>query len=247
MKALSLPGRRQLGAALDFARRETLAVAAGLGVLLLTLSFFEIADDMAEGDTEAIDLRILMLFRADDTHEPIGPAWLDQAAADITALGSLPVVMLFAGALAGLFVAIGKHGRALAVVVATAGAVAWSQALKAVFDRPRPDQAFHAVEVINASFPSGHALISASVYLTLGVLTAGFSHKRRIRAFALGMGVLLTALVGVTRVFLGVHFPSDVLAGWCLGAAWALFCWLTLWAWTRPGRGRDLQRPHQSP
>lgn len=229
--------RRKISAAATFARREALAVAAAVTALLLVGSFVEIADDMAEGDTRGIDEAIMARLRAGDTHEPIGPDWLTIAAADLTALGSVAVLFLVVSVVCGLFAAMRHPRQATVLALAAIGAVAWSQGLKSLFDRPRPETAFHAVEVVNASFPSGHALISASVYLTLGALTASFAKKRRIRAFALTSAVVVTLLVGLSRVFLGVHFPSDVLAGWCLGGAWALLCWLALWAWQ--GRWRE--------
>jgi undecaprenyl-diphosphatase len=109
----------------------------------------------------------------------------------------------------------------------------WSQGLKALFDRARPEEAFHAVEVVNSSFPSGHAMLSASIYLTLGALASRFSPRLRIRVFALSAAILVTLVVGLSRVFLGVHWPTDVLAGWCVGAAWALGCWLAEGLWER--------------
>ena len=117
------------------------------------------------------------------------------------------------------------------MLAASVGGLVWSQTLKAIFDRARPEEMFRVVEGINASFPSGHAMLSASIYLTLGALVSSFTKKRRVRAFALSAAFIVTALVGASRVFLGVHWLSDVLAGWCLGGAWALACWLGLWLW----------------
>jgi undecaprenyl-diphosphatase len=105
-----------------------------------------------------------------------------------------------------------------------------SSGLKELFDRPRPDLVPHAVQVYTASFPSGHAMLSAVAYLTLGALLARVQAQRRVKAYLLGVSVLLAVLIGVSRVYLGVHWPTDVLAGWCVGAAWAMFCWtVALW------------------
>lgn len=223
--------RRNVGRAAAFARREALAVGAALGALLLMGGFFEIAEEVAEGETQRLDEAVLLALRNADTHDPIGPLWLTIGAGDLTALGSVAVLGFVVLTVAALFAALRHLRQALVLLVASGGAVIWSQALKALFDRPRPDSAFHAVEVVNASFPSGHALLSASIYLTLGALAASFATRRRIRVFALTVAILAAALVGVSRVFLGVHYPSDVLAGWSLGGAWALICWLALWAW----------------
>ena len=141
-----------------------------------------VADEVAEGDTAALDAAVLeALRRPGDPHTPIGPDWLTLAAADLTALGSIAVLGLIVLVVAGLFLAIGKARQATVLVAASLGAVAWSQGLKALFDRPRPEAAYHVVEVVNASFPSGHAMLSAGVYLTLGALAARFSTRRRKR------------------------------------------------------------------
>src|SRR5690606_13602698 len=125
-----------------------------------------------------------------------------------------------------LFAAVGRTRQATILIIASGGSILWSQGLKAIFERSRPADVFHAVEVVNSSFPSGHAMLSAGVYLTLGALASRFSPRLRVRVFALVAAVLITVVVGLTRIFLGVHWPTDVLAGWCIGAAWALGCWM---------------------
>jgi undecaprenyl-diphosphatase len=110
-----------------------------------------------------------------------------------------------------------------------------SSLLKLGFDRPRPDLVAHGAQVYSASFPSGHALMSAVAYLTLGALLARVQKGRRLKLYVLAVAVTLTFLIGVSRVYLGVHWPTDVLAGWCIGSAWALTCWvLAIWL---QGRG----------
>jgi undecaprenyl-diphosphatase len=100
-----------------------------------------------------------------------------------------------------------------------------STVLKMFYRRPRPDLVPHGMETFTASFPSGHAMLSAIAYLTLAILLARISRGRRVKAFVLTLGVVTTLLVGISRIYLGVHWPSDVLAGWCVGAAWASLCW----------------------
>jgi undecaprenyl-diphosphatase len=111
-----------------------------------------------------------------------------------------------------------------------------STLLKLGFERPRPDLVPHAVVVYTASFPSGHAMLSAVTWLTLGALLMRVEPRRRVKAYVLALAVLTTLLVGASRIYLGVHWPTDVLAGWCIGAAWALMCWLAALWLQRRGR-----------
>ncbi len=219
---------------LALARREVGLIAALLGLALATLAFLEIADDVAEGDAHAFDRAMLMSLRAaGDPERPIGPPWLLTAATDVTALGSVTVLAMVVLFVAGLFAAVRRWREAAVMVLAAGGGVALSQGLKALFARDRPDEALRLVEAVNASFPSGHAMLSAVVYLTLGALTARFVRRRRVKAVVMAGAVGVALLVGASRVYLGVHWPSDVLAGWCLGAAWALGWWLAVQALDR--------------
>ena len=108
--------------------------------------------------------------------------------------------------------------------------------LKGMFARPRPEVVPHLVEVTSMSFPSGHSLNSAIIYLTLAVMIARSFEDRASRVFTLTVAVMLVLAIGCTRVILGVHFPSDVLGGWTLGAAWALMVGLV---------ATSLQRTHK--
>jgi undecaprenyl-diphosphatase len=217
----------RLAPVLDLARRE-IGLIAGIAVLTLTaLVFLRVADEVGEGETRALDLSILMTLRAPgDPANPVGPKWLELAAMDVTSLGSVTILSLIVLLVCGLFVTLGRKRYALWLLAAAAGGTALSQGLKLVFGRERPPMFMHAVEAMNPSFPSGHATLSAVIYLTLGALVARFARQRRVKTYALASAVLLTALVGCSRVYLGVHWPTDVLAGWCLGACWATACWL---------------------
>jgi undecaprenyl-diphosphatase len=198
-----------------------LALAAGL-----TLAFLLLAGAVTQG-TLPIDERIMLAMRtATDVSDPIGPKWLEEAVRDFTALGSTAVLTLLVLSVVVFLVLTERRRLALTVLVCTVTGTALSNTAKYFFARPRPDLVPHEVEVYTASFPSGHALMSAVVYLTLAVLISRTQRPVAVKAFIMGSAVFVTLLVGVSRVYLGVHWPSDVLAGWCLGALWATLCWL---------------------
>ncbi|WP_114395662.1 phosphatase PAP2 family protein [Oleisolibacter albus] len=201
-----------------------LLAASGLALSLL-------ADAVLDGATQHLD-RALMLALRDpaDPALPIGPHWLALAARDITALGGYPVLTVLTLAALGFLLMLGKRRTSLLLLVSVGGGALLSTLLKHGYARPRPDLVPHAVETFTASFPSGHAMLSAATYLTLGALLARVQPRRRVKRYLLGVAVLLTLLIGSSRVFLGVHWPTDVLAGWGAGAAWAMICWmLALW------------------
>jgi undecaprenyl-diphosphatase len=209
-----------------------------LGAVAL-LSFFEIGDEMAEGDTDALDRRFILLLRnPGDLSDPLGPRNIEEAVRDVTALGGTTVVTLvtIVGVLAFAFHKRYRHALVLAVGVLLAWAS--SEAGKALYDRARPDLVPHGTYVYSASFPSGHSALAAATYLILAMLVASLETRRRTKALAYGLAVALLVAVGVSRVYLGVHWPSDVLAGWCLGATWALVAWLVLRAIGGTVRGR---------
>jgi undecaprenyl-diphosphatase len=190
-------------------------------------AFIAILDEVVEGETRAIDEAIILGFRVPgDPANPIGPPWLEESVRDITALGSAPTLVIAVLAVAG-FLALAKAWRlAIFTLAASGGGLVVSSLLKYVVDRPRPDLVPHGNLIYTTSFPSGHSMMSAVVYLTLAALIARLMEKRRLKTYALGVAILLTLLVGISRIYLGVHWPSDVLAGWAAGAAWALGCWL---------------------
>ncbi|MBN1206731.1 MAG: phosphatase PAP2 family protein [Myxococcaceae bacterium] len=192
-------------------------VGSGLGFVLL-------ADEILEQETQGFDEAVVRaLRRAEDPSLPIGPDWLRQAALDVTALGGAPVLALITLAVCG-FLALVRHYRSMLLVAgSTLGGAVLNAVLKAFFARPRPTVVPHLAEAYAPSFPSGHAMLSAIVYLTLGAMLAQLIERRRLKAYVLGVAVLLSFLVGLTRVFLGVHYLTDVLGGWMAGLAWALF------------------------
>lgn len=202
-----------------------------LGAVLLVAGgiwgFVELADEVAGGETRSWDRALLLLLRNPlDPADPIGPPWLESVLRDLTALGGYTVIVLAAIFAFGYLGMIGHWSSAWLLVLSLAGGTIANNLLKFVFDRPRPDFVAHLIEVQSASFPSGHAMLSAIAYLSFGALLAGAQPHRRMKAYVLSVAVLLTLLIGASRIYLGVHWPSDVLAGWCLGAAWAIGFWL---------------------
>ena len=198
----------------------------------LAASIFAFAQVVAlvfTGSSRSFDEWLLRAMRVSgDGGAPIGPAWLEGTVRDFTALGSTGVVILIV-VITALFLIITRKGQsALYVVLAVVGGTLLNNLLKIGFGRPRPDIVVHGTEVHTLSFPSGHSMMSAVVYLTLGMLLARSQPDPRVKIFIFSVCVLLTLLIGLSRIYLGVHWPTDVLAGWTLGAGWALLCWMVM-------------------
>jgi undecaprenyl-diphosphatase len=196
---------------------------ASIGVFI----FVRLMDEMLEGETRHFDEAILRALRQPgDLAVPIGPSWVTHALTDITSLGGTTVVTLMT-ALTIIFLLLSKRtSTAVFVLIAVAGGWLVSNSLKLGVARPRPDIVPHLVEVHDLSFPSGHAMLSAVTYLTLAALLSRTQASQTIRIYFMVVAVFLTLLIGMSRVFLGVHYPTDVIGGWCAGAAWASACWL---------------------
>jgi len=229
------PGWRR---ALHWVGRHELSVLLAVGALAGGLwLFIAVADEVVEGDTRAIDRALLLALRKpEDLSNPIGPPWLEEIGRDLTALGGVAVLSLVSVAVTSHFV-LAKRLRAAGFVAASvSGALLLSVVLKRAFGRPRPDLVPQLSYVVSSSFPSGHSMLSAAVYLTLGALLARLQGNLVLRAHVLAWAILLTLLVGVSRVYMGVHWPSDVLAGWAAGAAWAALSWLSARALQRRGK-----------
>jgi undecaprenyl-diphosphatase len=197
------------------------ALAGGLWV------FAEVAEAVLEGHSRALDEALLLAMRSPaDRADPLGPEWVEEIGRDLTALGGMTVLSLLTAAAAGYLWLSQRRLTTWLVLLAVGGGQLLSLALKRGFSRPRPDLVPHEAVVYTASFPSGHAMMSAVTYLTLGALLARIVPQRRMKAFVLGWALLFTGLAGASRVYLGVHWPTDVVAGWALGASWAAACWL---------------------
>ena len=188
--------------------------------------FLEVADDVLAGETRRFDEGVMLAFRSPtDANDPVGATWVEELARDVTGLGSVVVLALLTVASAGFLLLQRKRHLAVYLVLAVATGTIGSSLLKWGFSRPRPDLVAHGHAVYTSSFPSGHSMMSAVVFLTLGVLLATAQSKRVMQVYVLAIAVLVTVAVGISRVYLGVHWPTDVLAGWAAGSGWALLCW----------------------
>ncbi len=191
----------------------------------LFFAFARIASEVVEGDMRAFDHYIMLALRSHaDPSIPIGPRWFNTAMLDITAVGGVAVISAVTVVVAGYLVVARKTALTLFVILAVSGGAILSTLLKSTFNRPRPDLVGRLVDVNSASFPSGHAMNSAVIYLTLGVLLANTRTEPAVRVYFLLVAICLTLTIGFSRVYLGVHWPNDVLAGWAIGASWALLC-----------------------
>lgn len=201
-----------------------LKLLAGLGAVgLLAFLFLKIWSEVQEGDARAIDAAILLKLRVPGHMDiPVGPAWLKESMVALSNLGSFTSLALLIVTACGYLVVKGAPGRAVLLATATLSGGVAVLALKDLIGRPRPILVDHLVSVQFTSFPSGHAANSAIVYLTIAALAIDVEPSLRAQTYILIVAITLTVLIGLSRLYLGVHWPSDVAAGWALGAAWAL-------------------------
>ena len=208
-------------------RHELTWLFVGLGACVLLFVFVTLAGEVTDGDTQAFDTRILQALRDPaDPAKPIGPAWLEGSMIDLTAIGGPTVLGLTVVIVAGFLVLQTRYRTALVVAITSFSAELLSNVMKHAFNRPRPSVVPHLREVFSSSFPSGHAMESAIVYLTLGAILMRAAESRITKIYIFATVVLLTSLVGISRVYLGVHYPTDVIGGWIIGFMWASICWL---------------------
>ncbi|WP_108397959.1 phosphatase PAP2 family protein [Devosia submarina] len=217
------------------------AIAAASGLLL---AFLSLADEVVEGETEAFDNSILMLFRdPNNVDQVVGPDWVHEMVRDITALGSFSLLGLAVVGVCAYLVMVRLKSAALLLIVSVIGGTLLSTFLKMGYNRPRPDLTAMSQQ-FTASFPSGHAMLSAVTFLTIGAVLARLAPYRNLKIFAIAGAVFLTLIVGFSRLYMGVHYPSDILAGWCLGAAWAMLCSAIAFKLQRTGA---VETPAQQP
>jgi undecaprenyl-diphosphatase len=207
--------------------REPLVFAAILVIILGVWVVVKLSSEIREREPLTFDAAILKALRQpDDPRRLVGPAWVESVVRDTTALGGVVVLALVVSAVCGFLILINHRHMMWLVLVSSLGATAINSTLKYVIDRPRPEVVPKLTDVRSESFPSGHSAMSAAVYLTLGGLLAQTVKQRRLKLYFMSIALLVTFLVGASRVALGVHYPSDVLAGWATGLAWSLLCWV---------------------
>lgn len=208
-------------------RQELTWLIAGLVVCLLLLAFVVLAGAVSGGSTTDVDKRILLALRNPaDLSKTIGPPWVELMMLDLTAIGGPTVLTIVVLIISGFLFLQARRRTAVFVMVTSFGGMLATAMLKEMFARPRPSVVPHLREATSSSFPSGHAMQSAIVYLTLGAILMRIVDGRLTKLYVLCIAALLSLLVGTSRVFLGVHYPTDVIGGWIVGYVWALVCWL---------------------
>ena len=192
---------------------------------ILWWAFTMVVAHISFARVQSFDERVLLWLRnPNDLAVPIGPHWLPSAAREITALGSSTVLLVLIFSVIGYLWIGRRHGMAALVLFSTFGGMFLSTTLKSAVGRPRPTVVPHLVPVDSPSFPSGHSLLSAVVYLTLGVLLARVTADRTTKIYFVLLAAMLTCLIGLSRIYMGVHYPTDVFGGWVAGLFWALGC-----------------------
>jgi undecaprenyl-diphosphatase len=208
-------------------KRYRLPVALAV---MSVLSFVAVTACVVTGLTADFDRRVMFLFRNGSDHSAtiIGPPWVQEVGRDVTALGSLSIMGLLTIGAVGFLVLTRKWRLAVSSVVIVIGGLLIANALKYAIARPRQDFFALGAKVFTTSFPSSHAALSAITYPLLASLLSGPLVNRQSRSYIWAAAVLIVVLVGGSRLYLGVHYPTDVLGGWLLGAAWFSGCWALL-------------------
>lgn len=229
------PLRRRLAAAGRWLKGVEFSLLLTLVAILGGIWLFVVLGNATTGvDPHRLDAGILLALRdPGDTDEPVGPEWLEVAMRDITGLGGSAVVVLLTLGVLGYFLLRREWHLAALLLLTVAGGGILTNSLKFVYDRPRPELVPALTYYLNPSFPSGHSAVAAATYLVLGSLIARAQTDRRLKAYSVLLGIVLALLVGFSRVYLGVHWPSDVLGGWLLGAVWATFALFVSRWWRR--------------
>lgn len=227
-----------------FSSFEVRFLVVTIAVICATFAVVLLLDVFREGATAAFDRSLILAFRSPtDAGDALGPHWVEEMGRDFTALGGFPVLSLLTLAIVGFLVFRRQRAAAAIVLGSTLIALALSSSLKATIDRTRPDLVPHGQHVYTASFPSGHSMHAAATWFTLGSLLALFQQRRRIKMFVLSMAAVTTVLVGVSRVYLGVHWPTDVLGGWAFGTFCALVTLLLArWLLTIPEVADEVEK-----
>lgn len=206
-------------------RLEIYLLTAGLLVAAGIWGFAALASEVVEGDTARYDERILLALRNPaDPSVPIGPHWTLQVARDVTAMGGVTVLGFVIAVIGGYLLLQRWHGLFVFMLGSVVSGSVLALVLKGFFHRARPQVVPYLTDIATASFPSGHSMISSVAYLTMAALLARATRDWKTKIYCLAVAVILIVAIGCSRVYLGVHFPTDVFAGWCGGATWAILC-----------------------
>jgi undecaprenyl-diphosphatase len=206
-------------------------------ILLVLLTFFlslfvfiNVGMLVTNGTTKQFDESIIKYFRVErNNSEPTGPYFLTESMRDITSLGGETVITIITIFVVGFLLLQKRYDAMWLVLAATIGGALISFGLKEFYGRERPDISYRLISVTPLSFPSGHSMMSAIVYLTQAAIIARIQKNKKIRIYILSAALFLVFIIGFSRVYLGVHYPTDVIGGWTVGLAWASFCWLVAW------------------
>lgn len=221
---------RPAGNARSFVKREFKVLVTLLVIVAALWTFLVLAEAVHQGTIQQFDDTVLLAFRdAGHPETPRGPVWLPGTMRDITSLGGGTLIALFTLIVAGYLWLRNKFQALVLLVITVIGGGLLDLGLKLIVGRGRPTIVPHLINVDSYSFPSGHSLMSMAVYLVLAALLSPQLPDRRTRVYVIAVALFLTCIIGVSRVYLGVHYPSDVLGGWSLGLAWATLCWLVAW------------------
>jgi undecaprenyl-diphosphatase len=202
---------------------ETRTLFLTLIVLLAGWAFVALAGEVTEGETSAFDRAVILSLRNPaDLADPIGPPWVEELGRDITALGGVGVLTIVTVAVSVFLWLQGNRRTVALLLVSIGGGRIVSSLLKLAFDRPRPDLVPYGSIVHSTSFPSTHSMMATIAYLTLAILLARVQTSRAVKLYLISLAAFLAVIVGVSRVYLGVHWPTDVIAGWTVGILWAM-------------------------
>lgn len=204
-------------------RVEARTLAVWIAVVALPWLFLNLAEEVGEGETDVVDRHVLLMLRTPgDPTDPIGPRWVEEAVRDVTALGGFTLLTVTLVVATILLIFHNRRREALVFAVTVIAAQISSEIFKALFDRDRPSLVAHGSHVYSQSFPSGHSTMAAATFFTLAMVLATLETTQRTKLLIVGLAAIFVMAVGCSRVYLGVHWPTDVLAGWTLGASWAL-------------------------
>ena len=212
----------------DYSSRE-IRILLNLFILVTALLVFTyVAKEVVSGESKGFDEMTLNYLRHDGKIMEDEQTWLTGMMIDITALGGTTIIFMITAAVVFYLLIQKQYEFMWLILIATIGGAILSFGLKELFVRERPPLIYHLLTVKSLSFPSGHAMMSSVVYLTQGALLAKVQSNKNLRVYILLVAIILVFLIGISRIYFGVHYPTDVLAGWSVGLAWASLCWLAV-------------------